>query len=68
MLVIVKIIAAAEDDVWEDGIWYTSEGEEIGPEIWGAFAIIFEVENDIPLSINEITDRIALYNGIGYWN
>jgi len=42
----VKIVAAPADAVKVDGIWYTSEGEEIGPVIWGAFAIIQKVYND----------------------
>jgi len=42
----VKIVAAPADAVAVDGIWYTADGTEIGPVIWGAFAIIQEVEND----------------------
>lgn len=42
----VKIIAAPADAELRDGIWYTSGGTEIGPAIWGEFAIIQEVYND----------------------
>ena len=46
----VKIVAAPADayveDV-EDVIWYTADGTEIGPVIWGAFAIIQEVESGL---------------------
>lgn len=42
----VKIVAAPADAFLDGGFWYTIEGEEIGPEIWGAFAIIQQVEND----------------------
>jgi len=42
----VKIVAAPADADAEGGIWYTADGTEIGPVIWGAFAIIEEVEND----------------------
>ena len=42
----VKIIAAPVDAYAEGGFWYTADGIEIGPVIWGAFAIIEEVEND----------------------
>ncbi len=42
----VKIVAAGTDDESTDGIWYTAGGTEIGPVIWGAFAIIQQVEND----------------------
>jgi len=43
--------ALAEPWVDSDGseygyMWYTADGTEIGPEIWGAFAIIQGVFND----------------------
>lgn len=41
----VKIVAAPTDAVLTDGIWY-ADGVEIGPVIWGEFAIIQQVEND----------------------
>ena len=38
---------AAPADAYQDGdFWYTADGEEIGPVIWGAFAIIQEISND----------------------
>lgn len=42
----VKIVAAPESVVNTGGIWYTAGGVEIGPAIWGAFAIIEEIWND----------------------
>jgi len=42
----VKIVAAPADAYPEEGNWYTADGIEIGPVIWGAFAIIQEVYND----------------------
>ncbi|MHA1975068.1 MAG: hypothetical protein ACTSW1_18930 [Candidatus Hodarchaeales archaeon] len=30
-----------------DGVWYTVNGSEIGPVIWGSFAIIQEVESGV---------------------
>jgi opacity protein-like surface antigen len=42
----VKIVAAPIDAVAIDGIWYTADDTEIGKVIWGAFAIIQQVEND----------------------
>ncbi len=42
----VKIVAAPADGYLEDGVWYTADGEEIGPAIWGEFATIQEVSND----------------------
>lgn len=46
-----KIIAVPQDadtgePSWEGGMtWYTADGTMIGPQIWGAFAIIQEVES-----------------------
>ena len=42
----VKIVAVPMDASAVDGIWYTADGEMIGAEIWGAFAVIQEVLND----------------------
>lgn len=42
----VKIVAVPEDATKTDGVWYNADNVEIGPDIWGSFAIIQEVEND----------------------
>ena len=42
----VKIVAVPGDAVPVNGVWYTADGKEIGPVIWGSFAIIQQVEND----------------------
>ena len=42
----VKIVAAPADAYTADGKWYTADGTEIGPAIWGSFATIQEVIND----------------------
>jgi len=42
----VKIVAAPADAKLVGGIWYTAGGAEIGPVIWGEFAVIQEVNND----------------------
>lgn len=42
-----KIVAAPEDAELIEGIWYTADGTEIGPSIWGAFATIQEVESGV---------------------
>lgn len=42
----VKIVAAPADAIKAGGVWYAADGTEIGPVIWGAFAIIQQVEND----------------------
>ncbi len=41
----VKIVAAPADATAVDGIWYAADGTKIGPVIWGAFAVIQEVES-----------------------
>lgn len=40
-----KIVAAPADAVALDGVWYTAGGDEIGPVIWGEFAVIQEVDS-----------------------
>ena len=42
----VKIVAAPADAYTDAGNWYTVDDVEIGPAIWGQFAIIQEVSND----------------------
>lgn len=39
----VKIIAVPSDATNIGGIWYAANGVEIGPSIWGSFAIIQEI-------------------------
>ncbi len=41
----VKIVAAPADAVSSAGMWYSADGTEIGPVIWGSFATIMEVES-----------------------
>lgn len=42
----VKIVAAPADATKVAGLWYAADGTEIGPDIWGEFAVIQEVYND----------------------
>jgi len=42
----VKIVAAPADATKTSGVWYAADGTEIGPDIWGEFAIIQEISND----------------------
>jgi len=42
----VKIIAVPIDAINNSGVWYNADGTEIGPVIWGEFAIVQEVNND----------------------
>ena len=43
----VKIVAVPADAYVDGGYWFTADGVEIGPVIWGAFAIIQEVESGV---------------------
>lgn len=42
----VKIIAAPSDARLYGNVWYNADGIEIGPKIWGDFAIVQEISND----------------------
>ena len=42
----MKIVAVPSDAVNTGGVWFTAGGVEIGPAIWGPFAIIQEIIND----------------------
>lgn len=42
----VKIVAAPADAVINGGYWIAADGTEIGPVIWGAFAVVQRVYND----------------------
>jgi hypothetical protein len=48
-------------------IWYAVDGTEIGPVIWGSFAIIQEVENDSHAGINGLQHLSSLNAGLGYY-
>ena len=43
----VKIVAVPADATLDGGIWYTADGTEIGPVIWGSFAVIQRVESGV---------------------
>ncbi len=63
----VKIVAAPADATLTDGFWYTADGTEIGEEIWGAFAIIQQVENDSCAGIHGIQYVSPARAGLGNW-
>ena len=63
-----KIVAAPADAYAEDDIWYEADGTEIGPVIWGAFAIIQEVENDPCEGLHGLQYRSPASPGLGYYN
>lgn len=63
----VKIVAAPADAVKEGGNWYTADGTEVGPVIWGSFAIIQEVENDRKAGIHGLQYVSPDRAGLGNW-
>ena len=63
----VKIVAAPADAIVEDGIWYNADGVEIGPVIWGSFAIIQQVENDPCAGIHGLQYASPDRSGLGGW-
>ena len=58
----VKIVCPMEDATLTDGTWYTPDGTEIGPVIWGAYAIIQQVESG--LGATYVSPASA---GLGYY-
>ena len=63
----VKIVAAPADATLAGGIWYNADAVEIGPAIWGAFAIIQEVENDPCAGIDGLQYLSPDHAGLGGW-
>ena len=47
--------------------WYTADGTEIGPVIWGAFATIQEVENDSCAGLHGLQYRSPASPGFGVY-
>ena len=63
----VKIVAVPADATSVGGIWYTAGGVEIGPVIWGAFAIIQQVENDVCGGFHGLQYLSPARAGLGNW-
>lgn len=63
----VKIIAVPADATETDGVWYNADGVEIGPSIWGQFAIIQQVENDPCAGIEGMQYVSPDHPGLGGW-
>ena len=63
----VKIIAAPADADLIDGIWYNADDTEIGPAIWGSFAIIQQVENDLCAGLDGMQYVSPDHPGFGGW-
>lgn len=63
----VKIIAPPADAQLTGDTWYTADGEEIGKEIWGDFAIIQEQASDPCNEYGVINYLSPLKKGLGGW-
>jgi hypothetical protein len=64
----IKIVAVPKDAYEDDyGYWYTADGNEIGPSIWGAFAVIQEVSNDPSSGEHGILYKSPVAPGLGLY-
>lgn len=63
----VKIVAAPTDAYAEGGYWYAADGTEIGPSIWGAFAIIQQVSNDPAYDEHGLLYKSPASPGLGFY-
>ncbi len=63
----VKIVAVPEDAYKSESVWYTVDGVEIGPVIWGAFATIQEFTNDPCEGGHEVAYKSMSPAGLGFY-
>ncbi|MFA5828675.1 MAG: hypothetical protein WC841_04955 [Candidatus Shapirobacteria bacterium] len=63
----VKVVAVPANAINTDGVWYTPEGQEIGPDIWGEFAMIQEVSNDTCSGDQSQIYKSPVRAGLGNW-
>ena len=75
----VKIVAVPEDatavsETWVDSdgteyseVWYAADGTQIGPSIWGQFAIIQEIYNDQGTGDHGVYYNSPAPTGFGYY-
>jgi hypothetical protein len=62
-----KIVAVPADATTTDDVWYNSDGTEIGPTIWGEFAVIQDVYNDPCAGIEGVQYLSPDHAGFGGW-
>ena len=60
----VKIVAVEPTDTLVNGVWMR-DGRELGPGIWGEFAIVEEVYNDPSVGAHGILYRSPVGPGLG---
>ena len=64
----VKIVTPPDESLSDGTTWYTEDGgEEIGPVIWGGFAIVQEVENDSCGDSQGLLYKSPVSPGLGYY-
>lgn len=63
----VKIVAAPADATKVNDIWYNADGIEIGPDIWGQFAIVQQVENDACAGLHGLQYKSPAGPGFGQY-
>ncbi len=63
----VKIVAVPADAELVDGVWYTVDSTEIGPVIWGSFAVIQRIYNDQGTGEHGVEYRSPAGPGFGKW-
>ena len=63
----VKIVAAPSDATLTNGVWYSVDGTEIGPVIWGEFATIQDVTNDPCAGLKGLQYLSPDHAGFGRW-
>ena len=63
----IKIVAAPADAYEENGYWFTADGDEIGPVIWGSFAIIQTISNDTCAGEHGVQYKSPVGPGLGNW-
>ena len=63
----IKIIAPPATATLTDGIWYNADGVEIGPVIWGQFAIIQYIINDPCDGVEGVYYKSPDHPGLGNW-
>jgi len=63
-----KIIAVPTTAVLNSGVWYESDGKEIGPSIWDSFAVIEEVYNDQGTGDHGRLYKSPARAGLGNWD
>ncbi len=63
----VKIVAVPADAEMDNGVWYTDDGTEIGPDIWGQFAIVLQISNDPVYDEHGVLYKSPASPGFGFY-